>query len=55
MTAEQYPVGGEGRVTILDSSAEGDMDDSAEEMDDSAAMDDGTGADEGPPAEQPTG
>ena len=59
VTAEQYPVGGEGRVTILDSSAEedtgeGEMDDSAE-TDDTAETDDGTGADEGPPAEQPTG
>ena len=42
VTAEQYPVGGEGRVTILDSSAD-EMDDG--EMDD----------DMGPPAEQPTG
>ncbi|MYI57019.1 MAG: hypothetical protein F4062_08370, partial [Acidimicrobiia bacterium] len=42
VTAEQYPVGGEGRVTIIDSSAD-EMDDG--EMDD----------DMGPPAEQPTG
>ncbi|MXV90337.1 MAG: bifunctional metallophosphatase/5'-nucleotidase [Acidimicrobiia bacterium] len=42
VTAEQYPAGGEGRVTILDSSAD-EMDDG--EMDD----------DMGPPAEQPTG
>ena len=46
MTAEQYPVGGEDRVTIIDSSAD--------EMGD---MDDGAGAEEetGPPPEEPTG
>ena len=52
MTAEQYPSGGEGRVTIIDSSA-GEMDDG--EMDD-GEMDDGEEApEEGPPAERPTG
>ncbi|MCY3785534.1 MAG: hypothetical protein OXG47_02245, partial [bacterium] len=47
VTAERYPVGGEGRVTIIDSSAEetddsGTMDDTApeEETDDSGTMDD---------------
>ena len=49
VTAEQYPVGGEGRVTILDSSADEDMGDD-EEMDDPAPEED-----EGPSAEQPTG
>ncbi len=54
VTAEQYPVGGEGRVTILDSSAD-EMDD-GEEMDDSAEMDDTAPEEEmGPPAEEPTG
>ena len=46
MTAEQYPVGGEGRVTIIDSSAEDDMG----EMDDTAPEEE-----MGPPAEEPTG
>ena len=48
VTAEQYPAGGEGRVTIVDSSGD--------EMDDDM-MDDGEMApeEEGPPAEQPTG
>ena len=52
VTAEQYPVGGEGRVTIIDSSAD-EMDDG--DMDDGEEMDDGEMDDMGPPAEQPTG
>ena len=58
VTADQYPVGGEGRVTILDSSAEmeddmemdGEMEDDME-MDDEMEMEDDTG----PPAEEPAG
>ncbi len=53
VTAEQYPAGGEGRVTIIDSSAD-EMDD-GEEMDDMAADDDMAPEEEGPPAERPTG
>ena len=51
MTAEQYPSGGEGRVTIIDSSAEMD----GEEMDDMADDDMAPEEDMGPPAEQATG
>jgi 5'-nucleotidase len=65
VTAEQYPAGGEGRVTIIDSSADetddgatDDMDDgSTDDMDDGATdeMDDGATDEMGPPAEQATG
>ena len=51
VTAEQYPSGGEGRVTIIDSSAEMD----GEEMDDMADDDMAPEEDMGPPAEQATG